>query len=119
MSRFSLRAFSVLFAVLVTTGCWEQWSETWFPQMKWQKAVQAFERVEWNGQVEGFLPPEGSVPVNAAPPEYGRLDLAEAGRAVQNPIKPQRLPLHRSAARNSTACTARCVTASAAWATGR
>ena len=46
MSRLSLRAFSFLFAALATTGCWEQWSENWFPQMKWQKAVQAFERVD-------------------------------------------------------------------------
>ena len=87
MSRLSLQAFSILFAVLATTGCWEQWSEDWFPQMKWQKAVQAFEQVEWNGQVEGFLPPEGSVPVNAAPPVYDRLD--EAGVAeLWNPTDP-------------------------------
>ena len=90
MSRLSLRAFSVLFAVLATTGCWEQWSENWFPQMKWQKAVQAFERVEWNGQVEGFLPPEGSVPVNAAPPEYGRLDLAGLAE-LRNPTNPSNI----------------------------
>ena len=87
MSRLSLQAFSVLFAVLATTGCWEQWSENWFPQMKWQKAVQAFERVEWNGQVAGFVPPEGSVPVNAAPPEYGRLDLAGLDE-LRNPTNP-------------------------------
>jgi mono/diheme cytochrome c family protein len=45
-------------------GCWEQWSEDWFPQMKWQKAVGAFERVEWKGQIEGFIPPEGTVPID-------------------------------------------------------
>ena len=90
MSRLSLQAFSVLFAVLATTGCWEQWSENWFPQMKWQKAVQAFERVEWNGQVEGFPPPEGSVPVNAAPPEYGRLDLAGLAE-LRNPTNPSNI----------------------------
>jgi mono/diheme cytochrome c family protein len=79
-----------LFVVLATTGCWEQWSETWFPQMKWQKAVQAFERVEWNGQVEGFLAPEGSVPVNAAPPEYGRLDL-DGLAELRNPTNPSNI----------------------------
>ena len=87
MSRLGLPAFSVLFAVFATTGCWEQWSEDWFPQMKWQKAVQAHEQVEWKGQVEGFHPPEGSVPVNAAPPVYGRID--EAGLAeLWNPTDP-------------------------------
>lgn len=87
MSRRSLQTFSVLFAVLATTGCWEQLSETWFPQMKWQKAVQAFERVEWNDQVEGFLPPEGSVPVNPAPPEFNRLDL-DGLAELRNPTNP-------------------------------
>jgi len=51
--------------VLVTSvGCWEQWSNDWFPQMKWQKSVQAFERVTWRGQIVGFLPPEGTVPID-------------------------------------------------------
>jgi len=76
-----------LFAVLATTGCREQLSEKWFPQMKWQKAVQAFERVEWNGRVEGFLPPEGSVPVNAAPPVYGRFDMDGLSQ-LRNPTDP-------------------------------
>ena len=44
------------------SGCWEQWSEEWFPQMKWQKAVQAFEEpwTPFEGQVpEGFGPARG------------------------------------------------------------
>jgi mono/diheme cytochrome c family protein len=85
--KHSLQAFSVAFAVFATTSCWEQRSENWFPQMKRQKAVQAFEQVEWNGQKEGFLPPEGAVPVNAAPPVYRRLD--EVGLAeLRNPTDP-------------------------------
>jgi mono/diheme cytochrome c family protein len=45
-------------------GCWEQWSNEWFPQMKWQKAVQAFEEVTHAGQQQGFTPPEGTVPID-------------------------------------------------------
>jgi len=52
-----------LLAVTGSLGCWEQWSESWWPQMKYQKAVQAFESVDFDGQVEGFTPPEGTVPV--------------------------------------------------------
>jgi hypothetical protein len=47
LSRLELRARWVFafaaFALTALPGCWEQWSEAWFPQMKWQHAVQAFE----------------------------------------------------------------------------
>ena len=80
-SAFLLTAFSLVFMV----GCWEQWSEDWFPQMKWQKAVQAFERVGFEGRVEGFLPPEGTVPaVGGPPPTQGVNDMV-AQDALQNP----------------------------------
>jgi mono/diheme cytochrome c family protein len=46
-------------------GCWEQWSESWFPQMKWQKTVQAFERMDFQGRDAAFLPPEGAVAVES------------------------------------------------------
>jgi len=49
---------------LTSVGCWEQWSVDWFPQMKWQKTVQAYERVGFEGQVEGYSPPEGTVPID-------------------------------------------------------
>jgi mono/diheme cytochrome c family protein len=45
-------------------GCWEQWSNDWFPQMKWQKSVQAFEEVTYKDQAQGFTPPEGTVPID-------------------------------------------------------
>ena len=56
-------------SIALTSGnlaCWEQWSEDWFPQMKWQKAVQAFERVQHVGlngkpQINPYLPPDGAV----------------------------------------------------------
>jgi mono/diheme cytochrome c family protein len=94
-----------LFAVLATTGCWEQWSEKWFSQMKWQKAAQAFERVEWNDQVVGFLAPEGSAPVNAAPPVYGRLDLAGLDE-LRHPTNPGTL---RSIARGQELYRVYCI----------
>ncbi len=60
------RSLSVLIALSLTTmvGCWEQWSNDWFPQMKWQKAVQAYEEVTHAGQEQGFMPPEGTVPID-------------------------------------------------------
>ena len=65
-SRRLSKTFFVCVALLLTTsvGCWEQWSVDWFPQMKWQKAVQAFEAVRYDGQIEGFVPPEGTVPID-------------------------------------------------------
>jgi len=60
------RSLFVLIALSLTTmvGCWEQWSNDWFPQMKWQKAVQAFEKVTFHDQEQGFTPPEGTVPID-------------------------------------------------------
>ena len=39
------------FFFLTQVGCWEQVSEEWFPQMKWQPAVQAFEQNQYDHQV--------------------------------------------------------------------
>ncbi len=67
--RAALRLSRSLFALValsLTTmvGCWEQWSNDWFPQMKWQKAVQAYEEVTYANQKQGFTPPDGTVPVD-------------------------------------------------------
>jgi mono/diheme cytochrome c family protein len=81
------RSFFVGTALLLTTtvGCWEQWSDTWFPQMKRQKSVQAFEEVLYTGKVDQLSPPEGTVPVaSALPPEMDPNDNA-AQDALQNP----------------------------------
>jgi mono/diheme cytochrome c family protein len=88
-SRSSLRisrAFFALTALLLTTqvGCWEQWSDTWFPQMKRQKAIQAFEIVTFEDQVAPFLPPEGTVPVTGGEAPIGPMD-EDAANALQNP----------------------------------
>ena len=62
-------------------GCWEQWSEDWFPQMKWQKAVQAFEAVEFGEQGSAaFLPPEGTIPIGGGEaPVSNVIDAASDG----------------------------------------
>lgn len=81
------RSFFVATAFLLvfTVGCWEQWSDTWFPQMKRQKAVQAFETVGYGVQVEGLSPPEGTVPaVDAPPADVGENDIV-AQNALANP----------------------------------
>jgi mono/diheme cytochrome c family protein len=51
------------FFFLTQTGCWEQVSVEWFPQMKWQNAIQAFEVNQYDGLSTNFSPPEGTVPV--------------------------------------------------------
>jgi len=78
------RSYFLLLALVLTgsLGCWEQWSNDWFPQMKWQPAVQAFERVEWQGRVEGFLPPEGSIPISGGEADNSLMTDAEAATLV-------------------------------------
>ena len=89
MSNLSARRlFSICLLLLtISLGCWEQWSVEWFPQMKWQKAVQPFERVAFEGRDAAFLPPEGSVPVQGLQPSIERLDIAAAD-ALVNPRDP-------------------------------
>ena len=65
-------------------GCWEQWSDTWFPQMKRQKAVQAFEIVGFEGRVGGMSPPEGTVPITGGTPPHDPNDEV-AANALVNP----------------------------------
>lgn len=79
-SLFTLTAFLLCGSM----GCWEQWSDTWFPQMKHQKAVQAFESVGFEGRVAPFQPPEGAVPVNAGAAPFAPTDEAAAD-ALHNP----------------------------------
>jgi mono/diheme cytochrome c family protein len=81
-------AFAICLLLLSGSfGCWEQWSVDWFPQMKWQRAVQPFERVAFQGRDAAFLPPEGSVPIHGTEPLIGRLDIAAAD-ALVNPRDP-------------------------------
>jgi len=70
LSRPRARHLYVGLALALTSafGCWEQWSNDWFPQMKWQPAVQAYERTMHDGKVDPFMPPEGAVPFAASGP---------------------------------------------------
>jgi mono/diheme cytochrome c family protein len=72
------------FALFALPGCWEQWSESWFPQMKWQAAVQAFESTNHDAKTDPFMPPDGAVPVSGTEPHYGRMDVAVLD-ALENP----------------------------------
>ena len=78
------RTFSLLVALLLTgsVGCWEQWSDAWFPQMKWQPAVQAYESVAFDGRIEGFLPPEGTIPITGLDPDNSQMTDEEAATLV-------------------------------------
>ena len=78
------RTFSLLVALLLTgsVGCWEQWSDAWFPQMKWQPAVQAYESVAFGGQMQGFLPPEGTIPITGLDPDNSQMTDEEAATLV-------------------------------------
>jgi len=87
--RASLRPLTtlVMLAVAGSLGCWEQMDDgNWFPQMKRQPAVQAFEQVLHRGQMQGFTPPDGTVPVGGSSlPDLESLEMA-AQDALPNPV---------------------------------
>jgi cytochrome c553 len=81
--------FAVLLALLLpgSIGCWEQWSNDWFPQMKWQRAVQAFERTPHDGTIAPFMPPEGAVPIDGGEaPVSNVIDSAADGLVNPRPM---------------------------------
>ena len=72
-------------ALVGLPGCWEQVSVEWFPQMKWQIAVQAFEENPYQESPLLFAPPEGTVPVGwASVVDPGDIPVAEQ-EALVNP----------------------------------
>lgn len=82
-----LLAATLLWTLFGSTACWEQVSVEWFPQMKWQEAVQAFEINKFNNDGKLFNPPEGTVPVgwgDVASP--GTMSVANQ-EALTNPNK--------------------------------
>lgn len=80
-------ALAIAFGATMSLGCWEQIDGgKWFPQMKRQITVQAYEEVKWNDQLEGFTPPEGTVPVGWGDvPDLASMSIAEQD-AVPNPV---------------------------------
>lgn len=112
----------VLISLSFSTGCWEQWSASWFPQMKRQPTVQAFESVEHAGRIEAFSPPEGAVPVGGGAPVVGQLDPwmvrpkdpnavpgnDEAANALVNPRVPPTLASLQNGQKQYTVLCATC-----------
>lgn len=67
-------------------GCWEQASAEWWPQMKRQLAVQAFEYNPYAPVAgEQLMPPEGTVPVGNPYPDVASLPLLEQ-ESLTNPV---------------------------------
>jgi mono/diheme cytochrome c family protein len=66
-------------------GCWEQLSAEWFPQMKRQRAVQAFEGHTMEGAGRELAPPAGTVSVGNPHPNVGGMELM-AQEALPNPV---------------------------------
>lgn len=82
----------VILSISSSFGCWEQWSESWFPQMKWQKAVGPFEAVDFEGQVGAFMPPEGAVPIDGGEaPVSNIIDAASDGLVNPRPMSMESL----------------------------
>ena len=79
-------SFGLALLVAGSLGCWEQMDDgKWFPQMKRQPTVQAFELVVHRDQKQGFLPPDGTVPVGGSSlPDLQAMDVAQQD-ALQNP----------------------------------
>jgi len=92
------------FFFLTQTGCWEQVSVEWFPQMKWQKAVQAFEKDQYDGTIVNFSPPVGTVPVGwGMVPDVANLSVAEQ-EALVNPVPATLASLKRGEEYFNTTC---------------
>ena len=77
----------LLLALLgLSLGCWEQVSPDWFPQMKRQAALQAFELNTIMGSGEGLKPPEGVVPLGDPYPDVASMGIMEQEQ-LQNPVR--------------------------------
>ena len=80
-------ALAIAFGATMSLGCWEQIDGgKWFPQMKRQLAVQAFEQVDHQGQMQGFTPPAGTVPIGMGDrPDLPSMTMAQQD-ALTNPF---------------------------------
>lgn len=80
--------FAFIFAVLpLSFGCWEQMDDgLWFPQMKRQITVQAFEENVHGSNAFNLSPPEGTVPVGwGAVPDLASMAPADQDK-LTNPV---------------------------------
>jgi len=110
----ALAAAALLAVAGGNLGCWEQWSSTWFPQMKRQPVGQAFENTGVPNHPQGFAPPEGTVPTDGllAPPTTVIDDtIAEAtaipddaANAIVNPVPADLRSLENGKKKYDTFC---------------
>lgn len=104
MSRRSALAVLVVCVVALGTGCWEQVDGgQWFPQMKRQPAVQAFESTGLPDHPQGLTPPEGSVPIDGGEAPVSNVIDAEAN-ALVNPVQPDLRSLQNGQLQYETYC---------------
>lgn len=85
--RVALRLAFIFLVLPLSFGCWEQVDGgKWFPQMKRQITLQAFEENTHAGLTEGFSPPAGTVPVGwGAVPDLASMDPAGQDQ-IPNPV---------------------------------
>jgi mono/diheme cytochrome c family protein len=104
LSRRSALALLAACSLAGASGCWEQLDGgQWFPQMKQQPAVQAFEEVRYQGRVEPFTPPEGSVPIDGGEAPVSNVVDAESD-VLSNPVAADLRSLENGRALYETNC---------------
>jgi hypothetical protein len=105
LSRRSPIAVAVAFAATLGTGCWEQMDDgKWFPQMKRQPTVQAFEDMQLPGQSQGFLPPDGAVPIDGGEAPVSNVIDAESS-VIPNPVEADLRSLENGRIQYETFCS--------------
>jgi mono/diheme cytochrome c family protein len=112
LSRASRQISNVklaLCALLVATsggslGCWEQVSREWFPQMKRQLAVQAFELNTYAGDGSGLTPPEGTVQVGNPTLDVANMPILDQEQ-LANPVRASLQSLKNGEALFARYCT--------------
>jgi mono/diheme cytochrome c family protein len=104
LSRRSALAVLVVPVVALGTGCWEQMDGgQWFPQMKRQPAVQAYEITDVPGHPQGLSPPDGTVPIDGGEAPVSTVTDAEAN-ALVNPHPADLRSLENGKAQYETYC---------------
>ncbi len=104
---YSLRSTWWVGLILVSfgsLGCWEQVSPDWFPQMKRQAAVQAYELNEFYGSGQGMTPPAGTVKEGNPYPDVGEM-LPAAQAELANPVAANLDSLKNGEIQFQTFCT--------------
>jgi mono/diheme cytochrome c family protein len=87
LSRRNALAGLLVAAVALGTGCWEQMDGgQWFPQMKRQPAVQAYEYTGLPDHPQGLTPPEGTVPIDGGEAPVSNV-IDAASDVLVNPVE--------------------------------